>query len=605
MPARTVSRAGQSPLPGWESFRDDVLPLIVLAAVTLLAYGNAVHNSFVFDDQFFLDAARASSGGPLDFWHFFTQDVWAAYGFEAGLYRPLFACFIAVQSRIFGDWAAGYHLVNVLLHVIVTLAVYGLLRHLLSLHGHVKPHRSLAAALAAGVFAVHPVNAEVVNSVFNGSEMLVSIGVACGLLWFLKRLEPAPARAWTGLGIVYLLILLCRESGATLPGLAVILIWTYSPGPWQARFRRSIPVLALLIPLGIYFLMRTHALGGTSGTGLTDLSGALPVPTTTVESDITRQYDFGLDRIPRAAQVWLAGLQKIFWPYPLRIYPSWRTVPIWLALAAQALLLAAALWGYLRKHTAALAALGFYYVAWLPASRVIGEVGSAPILAERYLYLPSIGLSILLAVALVLALQKFKPYLVAMPVLLVIVALTLLARNRNEDWSSEVALFEREYAYGQPNLQTLRLVVQAEYLAGNSARAAAICDEHRDQFGYGLLSNRCGIAYESLGRFGDAESAFKAAAKNRKTVAAANQNLGDFYLRRGRRDEAIEHFEEAIEAESSPAMRKFRSAWMLFALYPVDPERRREAQEHLEHALQLQPGLVPALQLQKREKLTD
>lgn len=592
-------------MSGWGTFRDNVLPLIVLAAVTLFAYGNAVHNSFVFDDRFFMDAALASSGGPLDFWHFFTQDVWAAYGFESGLYRPLFASFIAVQSRIFGDWAAGYHLVNVLLHVIVTLAVYGLLRHLLSLHGHTRSRRSLAAALAAGVFAVHPVNAEVVNSVFNGSEMLVAIGVACGLLWFLKRLEPAPARAWTGLGIVYFVILLCRESAATLPGLAVILIWTYSPGPWRARFRRSLPVLALLIPLGIYFAMRTHALGGASGTGLTHLSGALPVPTTTDESGLAEQYVFGLDRIPHAAQIWFAGLQKIIWPYPLQIRPSWTTVPIWLTLAAQALLLAAALWGHLRKHSTALAALGFYYVAWLPASRILGEARSAPILAERFLYLPSIGLSILLAVALLLTLQKFKPYRVAISVLLVVVALTLLTRNRNEDWSSDVALFEREYAYGQPRLQTLRLVVQAEYMAGNSARAAAICDEHRDQFRYGLLSNRCGSAYESLGRFGDAEAAFKIAAKRRKTFAAANQNLGNFYLRRGRRDEAIEHFELAVEAESSPAMREYRSAWMLFALYPMDPERRREAQEHLDRALQLQPGLVPALQLQEREKLND
>jgi hypothetical protein len=68
--------------------------------------------------------------------------------------------------------------------------------------------------MAALLFGVHPIHTEVVNSVFNGSEILVTIGVIGGLQWFLDCQDKQPAKAWLGLNLVYLLVLFCRESGA-------------------------------------------------------------------------------------------------------------------------------------------------------------------------------------------------------------------------------------------------------------------------------------------------------------------------------------------------------------------------------------------------------
>ena len=71
-----------------------------------------------------------------------------------------------------------------------------MIRYLLLVCGGESPRSAYAALLAALVFAVHPIHTEVVNSIFNRSEMLVSLGVAGGLWWFLPTVDKQPWKAW-------------------------------------------------------------------------------------------------------------------------------------------------------------------------------------------------------------------------------------------------------------------------------------------------------------------------------------------------------------------------------------------------------------------------
>ena len=98
-----------------------------------------------------------------DYLRFFTEDLWAASGLDSGLYRPLLLASLTLDAKVFGDWIPGYHLVNILLHVVVSLLVFGLCRQVL--RGSRVPSATAipAACLAALVFAVHPVHTEVVR----------------------------------------------------------------------------------------------------------------------------------------------------------------------------------------------------------------------------------------------------------------------------------------------------------------------------------------------------------------------------------------------------------------------------------------------------------
>ncbi len=155
--------------------------MIVLVIVTLLAFANAWPENLVLDDKAFAGPGRSPDLDSLQY--MFAEDVWVTAGTTTGLYRPLLLLDLSLESRLFGDWLAGYHLSNIFLHLIVTLLVYGLLRHILLMTSNKPPASELYALLAALIFAVHPIHTEVVNSVFNRSGMLVAIFYLAGMWW--------------------------------------------------------------------------------------------------------------------------------------------------------------------------------------------------------------------------------------------------------------------------------------------------------------------------------------------------------------------------------------------------------------------------------------
>jgi len=105
--------------------------VVLLAAITCLVYANAWPNTLIYDDKLFVDYEELSDFSAI--LRYFSEDTWSAKGAKGGLYRPLLFVSTTLDANLFRDWAAGYHLVNVLLHVVVTLLVYALLARLLEM----------------------------------------------------------------------------------------------------------------------------------------------------------------------------------------------------------------------------------------------------------------------------------------------------------------------------------------------------------------------------------------------------------------------------------------------------------------------------------------
>ena len=619
----------------WRQFRIKNLPLLLLVLVTLAAYVNAWPDSLTFDDKAFAASERFAGLGLSDALGFFTEDLWAASGASTGLYRPLLLVTIAMDAYVYGDWVAGYHLSNILLHLLVTLLVFGFIRHLLLVSGGQTPLSDQIAILAAAVFGVHPIHTEVVNSIFNRSGMLVSLGVVGGLWWFLRNLETQPLKAWGGLAFIYLLVLFCKESAFILPALAVAMLWIFSPGTWRIHLRKSLPVLWLLIPLGIYIGMRANALDVPSLTDALDvpaLTDALDVPgvpdaldvpgvtdaagtpetmqiTSELDSRLSFAWErllsmvesnlyFGWERLLPATRVWFESLKMIVWPHPLQLYHSGYSTRAWIAQVLQLALVILAIVGFRQKRYGLIAGLAFFYIAMLPASRIIGETGAHPHLAERYIYLPSVGLAIALAFGLKWLTQRFNLRTAMAAAFVALVILTPITWARNAEWASDVLLYESDYRQGSQQGRILHLLVGAHVRERNFSRATEICDRHAGEMKrMAQFSNRCGLAYGQVGRFDNAEQSFLLAMKKQKVVASIHTNLASMYLHLGRRSDAQKHFELAIATEKNPAGREYRKSYMLMKLYPSDRARLLEAKTHLEHALQLQPQFVSARQL--------
>jgi tetratricopeptide (TPR) repeat protein len=610
----TQTNQGQADWSGssWLEYRPLAIQVGLLILASFVAYANAWPDVLVLDDKFFAGSDRFS--GFQDIPRFFGQDVWATAGTNTGLYRPVLLISLFLDSRLFGDWFAGYHLSNILLHGLAVLAVFGLIRQVLRTTGVSSSSGDQYAFLAALVFAVHPAHTEAVNSIFNRAEILVALFGAGGLWWWLHYLKDRPVRAWSGLALAYLVAMFAKESAIVLPGIAFAWVLILASGSWLGRLKAALPVLFLLIPLALYLVLRAEALAppeGQVGAGaprnFTALSQPAPEawgrerPHRASQRDYPVAYRWlraGGRLIIGTAGYYGQALKVMVWPYPLKLFYELPSISFQIvAFVLQLVLMFAALLAWWRKRIGLITGLAFFYIAMLPASRFVGAAGYVPEMAERYLYFPSIGLAILLAFALRYLGQKFAFSRVLVPALLAVLVLTPMCLARNTEWADEATLFENDYRRGSHGEEALYAVTSARLQQRDYAGTAELCDSHFEaQWTSGKLSNNCGLAYGVVGRTEEAENALLFATSQRKGKILAHNNLAALYLRLGRPADAEEQLEMAIRSERNPALRAFREGKKILLLYRNDRTKLFEAKRHFEEALRLQPGLIPAQQ---------
>lgn len=569
-----------------------IASMVMLALVTVIAFANAWPDTLVFDDKFFAGPNRES--GLENLWSAFGQHVWYVKGAAPDLYRPLLLINLELESRLFGDWKSGYHLVNIALHVIATLLLYGFLRKLLRITA-IRPGRSdLYALITALVFAVHPVHTEVVNSVFNRSSIFVSIFALGGLWWLLHNIDTRTARAWAGLALAYFAATLFKESALTLPGIAAAMVFILSPGTFTERIRRMLPVFWLLIPLAIYLVMRAQALAPDG-----------------VEMEASELDAYGFNavieqgRLPTArillgaSAVIGQAMKVIAWPYPLYLYYEWPTESMQIVyLLLNLAMIASSIVLFLKGRPGVALGMSFFYLAIVPASRVIGGDGAMPHLAERYLYLPSIGLAIVLAFAVRVFVERFSTRALVALALPLIILLSALTWDRNADWASQVLLFETEYDRGARGRNALRLLVGASIEADNLKRVQMICEDHvPEQEEQPLFAFSCGETLFKLGEYEEARASFERMAKDEKTKNKAFMNLAQVHARLGDMEAAEHYYDELLERIELPAAREYVKAELLVRIFPSSRARIQQAVQHLHNALELEPDYPQALSL--------
>jgi hypothetical protein len=283
------------------------------------------------------------------------------------------------------------------------------------------------------------------------------------------------------------------------------------------------------------------------------------------------------------------------WPHPLQLtYTGFSTIELWVYAALNLVLIITALVQVRNRHYAFAAGLAFFYLAMLPASRIIGgHTSMHPHFADRYAYVPSIGLIIMLAFAIRALSQRFSPRAlahVALPVLLVLTALTWA---RNADWRSDVSLFGVEYLRGHRDVNTLRWMTGAHLSARNFARVVKICDDNlaeQKEYGASTFVQSCASAYEHQHRFEEAERAHLYAIEHKRTRVAASMSLARFYLWQARPLDAKKRFTAAIAWSVDPADKALNTAEMIVSLNPDSREQAITAKRYIEDALQHRPG---------------
>jgi len=378
--------AGQ--LPGAPlSDRSATLALALILGVIFLAYLDTMWFQFVHDDRFqILGNTWIRSWKYLP--RYFTADVWAFEHpvFRGTFYRPIFLLWFRLQYIVFGTSPWGWHLCTVLCHVGVSLLVYFTAARLLQ--------DRLGALFTTLIFGLHPTHADAVAWVSGVTEPLFAIFMFASYLCYLKkRAEPERARIYLAASLaLYVVASLSKETAVILPFIifACEILWSQKTAPvwWRTWILRSwdalkvaAPYLALFV---LYLVARLFALQGFQNTKEAHTYAAMVLTWPSV--------------------LWFY-IQHLFWPtrlspfYSKEFYSHLWDVRHVLLPAIPVLIAAVGLGIWSKRSPRAAVATIWLVVPILPVLNLRAFI-EGHLVHDRYLYLPSFGFAMLVALGI-------------------------------------------------------------------------------------------------------------------------------------------------------------------------------------------------------------
>jgi protein O-mannosyl-transferase len=367
----------------------------LLAVAALIPFVMTLSFGYVLDDTDIIQRNPDLAGGWRSILEVWKQPYGGHLTPDPGLYRPLTMSVFALVWTAGGHSAFWFHLIVVVMHMAATALVWRLLARCLD---------QWTAILAAIWFAVHPVHVEVVANISNSSEVLVALWT-CVLALYLARIAQRESRvSWmqaTVAGGLFLGAFFAKESGAVAPLLAAVYAWGWrgwrrhetATGPTRLRaaLLRWWPILAAWVAAAaIVFATRWLILGN-------------PIVKTSIAAPGLAELSAG-QRVLAMLALGPKVFRLLIWPGTHNPYygPSTFVEPraLWAVVTILALALALSLAARRAKNGDLrwLAAIVWTLVAFVPASNLFVPTGQ--ILGERTLYVPSIGMAMLVGLVI-------------------------------------------------------------------------------------------------------------------------------------------------------------------------------------------------------------
>lgn len=560
-----------------------------LFVAVLVAYWPALSAGYIWDDSGHLTAPDLQSWSGL-------ARIW----FEPGAtqqYYPLLHSAFWLEHRLWGDAAAGYHLINILWHALAAW-LFGLILRRLQLPG---------AWLAAMLFAVHPVCVESVAWISEQKNTLSTVFYLAAALAWLRFEDDRSAKRYAGATVLFVAALLTKTVTATLPAaLLVVAWWRRGRLSWRGEVRPLLPWLLLGIVGGVGTAwMETAQIGATGS-------------------------DFALgaaERVLLAGRVVWFYLAKLVWPAELTFfYPRWTIdageVWQWLFPVAALGALGVAAW-WCRRSRGPLATLLLFGGTLVP---VLGFVNVYPFVfsyvADHFQYLACLSVIASLAAVAVRGCERLRvpgwsgPAAAAGLVVLLggltwrqcgmyhdVFSLwsATLARNPSS-WAAHLNLGTALADAGRPSEGLSHLQRALELKPGTPEILNSLADvlnrlnrasealpfveqalQERPDFAE--AHNTRGVAMMALGRAAEGIAGFERAVELAPWRTSLRVNLAWALANTGRLPEALAHFEQAGRQEPDSA-----DVALKWGLALAMHRRSSEALPHLRRAVELRPG---------------
>ena len=469
-------------------------------------------------------------------------------------------------NYLFGDVdPLGYHLVNLAIHLLAGLTLFGLVRRTLA--GH-KLRRDFAAAAdglalaAALVWLVHPLATSAVTYICQRFESTAALCYLFGLYAFCRGTEAKRERGWLGIVVLaYALGLRTKETMITFP---LVLLW-YDRALVADRWRDVLARWWLYLALAAVTLLEAgtplEAVVTTLAAGApgSSAAGTDPGPyrgDALVVAGVTpRDY-----LLSQPGVIW-HYLRLCFWPTPLCLDYGWPLAHapgrIWPPLLAILALWGTIAWGVFRRPCAAFLG-GAFFLVLAPSSSVIPI---KDLMFEHRMYLPLAAVVVLVVTTGYRCTERIRARLaagsrrdrgiaLARPALVALAALVfgLLTVARNHDYRSARALHAHDCAvrpnYWRPHLSLALALGADEDATGAEAELSRALDLAPERPG---LWYRRAVLRESLGRTAEALDDFDVALRLAPDDADAHYNRGLLLFNAGQYARASDDCQRAIE----------------------------------------------------------
>ena len=537
------------------------IPSALIVLFVFLAYEPAWFGKPIWDDDRHMIPPGFQSVTGL-------AHIWMQPG-ATQQYYPLAYTAFWMEHKLWGDSTLGYHLVNILMHAASALLVLGILQKL----------QVPGAWLAAGIFALHPVQVESVAWISELKNTLSGFFYLASALAYLTFDQTRSRKFFAAALGLFMLGLLSKTVIATLPA-ALLLIFWWKRG--RLFWKRDV------LPLVPFFLAGI-------GTGLF---------TAWFERKVIhaegQAFDFSfIERILIAGRALWFYMGQLCWPAKLVFgYPRWDVSRgLWwqYLFPAAMLLLLAALWCVRRRWRGPLAGLLFFTGTLFPA---LGFFNVYPFrysfVADHFQYLASLGIITLASAGAALLLSRWRLWGRAggnLPCLMLLAALAGLTWRQAGMYTDLETLWRTTLAknpdcwLARNNLGTLLADKgQVDEAIQNFRKAIQINPDYPEAW-YNL-----GNTLAAQGRFDEAIQDYRKAIQINPNSSDALSNLGLALTAQGRFDEALESQRKAIQINPNSS-----SALNNLALALADKGRFDEAIENYRKAIQINPNYCEAL----------
>lgn len=500
-------------------------PVVLLVLAGLLTYWQVLNGVFLLDDySLIVNNESVHSLKNIGVW--FTEDTLHGSQFSSIFYRPVSTFFFGLVYSMFGENPFGFHLLNLVVHLVNSMLVFGIF-HKIFTGGLGR----LVSFLMALVFVVHPMNTEAVSYISGLPDILMPLFSLLAIYLFLKKGRAKNSRiSWVRIGFVsllFVLALLSKESAVVLvPLIATITIYQWNTYSKRDTTQALSLIIGMLMIVGLYVLLRTEILE-LSIAGLSVKDNAY------TDSVIVRLITFVSNLFEY--------FRIMFFPVDLHFFKEYEfTTSLSGARGLGGLVVIIVgifLSGYLcfQKYSAGknhgVFALGFswFFIAFIPA---MGFIPLNMLYAERWLYLPAIGILLILAYGINL-LWQWKKQLVIPTVVLVLAAVTVLGMRtfeRNVNWQSLFGFYEHELIYNPNSPQ---------------------------------IHNELGVAYFEQANYEKAVEHYQTALNTMPELSYAHFNLANSYMNLGETEKAINAYYTSIKLNP-----KLKSSYVaLFQIY--------------------------------------